>query len=90
MINCNFLLLAEDDGDSNPDVVIMSFSRYCRYRSILKRLENCEDKWLRHAIVSAIGGFTSKNPNNRIYFCRDTFEHPDLDDFELRCDHLGI
>lgn len=45
---------------------------------------------MRHVLVCAVGGFAAANENNRVYFCRDTFEHGDLDDFELRCDHLGM
>ena len=71
------------------EINIMTYPRYCRYRCVLKRLENCSDKWLKHALVCAIGGFSAKSSNNRIYFCRDIFDHPDLDEFELRCEHLG-
>lgn len=76
--------------DNSPDIVILTYPKYCRYRCMMKRLENCEDKWLRHAVVCALGGFNAKIDNNRVYFCRDIFEHGDLDDFELRCDHLGM
>ena len=69
--------------------MIMSYARYCRYRGILRRLEGSADKWMRQAVVSALGGFHTASKNNRIYFCRDLFDHADLDDFELRCDHLG-
>ncbi|XP_060570861.1 AT-rich interactive domain-containing protein 5B-like isoform X3 [Ruditapes philippinarum] len=79
----------EEMEDSSPDVVIMTYPRYCRYRCMLKRLENCEDKWLYKTLVCALGGFTSLKDNNRVYFCKDIFEHADLDDFELRCDHLA-
>lgn len=89
-----FSFLEEGKGgantDTSPEIMVMSYARYCRYRCMLKRLENCEDKWLRHALVTAIGGFAASKENNRVYFCRDIFEHADLDDFELRCDHLGM
>ncbi|XP_052227861.1 AT-rich interactive domain-containing protein 5B-like isoform X3 [Dreissena polymorpha] len=75
--------------DTSPGVVVMTYPRYCRYRCMVKRLENCEDKWMKHVLVCAVGGFAAANANNRVYFCRDTFEHSDLDDFELRCDHLA-
>ncbi|XP_048249464.1 AT-rich interactive domain-containing protein 5B-like isoform X1 [Haliotis rufescens] len=75
--------------DSVQQVVIMSYPQYCRYRTVLKRLENMMDKWLRNAIVSAIGGFSVRSRNCRIMFCRETFYHPELEDFELRCDHLA-
>jgi hypothetical protein len=31
-----------------------------RYRSILKRLEGVEDKWMKNSLVVALGGFTTK------------------------------
>ena len=77
------------EKDISPQIMVMTYARYCRYRCMLRRLEKCEDKWLRHALVTAIGGFAATKENNRVYFCRDIFEHADLDDFELRCDHLG-
>ncbi|XP_052771370.1 AT-rich interactive domain-containing protein 5B-like isoform X1 [Mya arenaria] len=77
------------DSDCSPDIIVMTYSRYCRYRCMLKRLEGCEDKWLKNALVCAIGGFAAQKENNRVYFCKDIFEHADLDDFELRCDHLA-
>ncbi|OWF50796.1 AT-rich interactive domain-containing protein 5B-like isoform X2 [Mizuhopecten yessoensis] len=70
-------------------VKVLSYAQYCRYRTIMKRLENMADKWLKKQIICALGGITSHTPNNRIMFCRDTFDDPDLDDFEMRMDHLA-
>ncbi|KAK3597784.1 hypothetical protein CHS0354_006144 [Potamilus streckersoni] len=81
--------IGDKPDTSSTEVTIMSFSRYCRYRAMLKRLENCPDKWLRNTIVCAIGGFIANTSNNRVLFCRNTYDHPDLDDFEHRCDHLA-
>ena len=55
----------------------------------MKRLENLEDSWLKNIVVSAIGGFTVPNAGTRIVFCRNTFEHPDLQSHDYRQDHLG-
>jgi hypothetical protein len=74
---------------SHADITIISFPQYCRYRGVMKRLETMTDKWLKNALVSAIGGLTARSRNNRIMFCRDIFDNADLDDLELRCDHLG-
>ena len=81
-------------GDNNniskdPYIAIVSFPKYCRFRSVLKRLEKCQDKWLKNALVSAIGGFSVSNGNTRILFCRETCDHPDLQEHDLRCDYLG-
>ena len=82
-------MLSGKSAADETEITIMTYPRYCRYRCVLKRLENCSDKWLKHVLVCAIGGFSAKSSNNRIYFCRDIFDHPDLDEFELRCEHLG-
>ncbi|XP_064601995.1 AT-rich interactive domain-containing protein 5B-like isoform X2 [Liolophura sinensis] len=79
-----------DGGPTDStQVTILSYPRYCRYRAVMKRLEKCEDQWLRNALVCAIGGFTVKNSNSRVVFCRDTFDDPELDNLEIRCDHLA-
>ncbi|XP_013419272.1 AT-rich interactive domain-containing protein 5B [Lingula anatina] len=71
------------------EVIILSYSQYCRYKAILKRLEGVTDKWLRNTLVCAIGGFTFNSKNARILFCKDTFEHPELEELEVRCDELA-
>lgn len=68
---------------------MLSFPRYCRYRGILKRLEGVHNKWLRTALVIALGGFTVPCRNTRVLFCKDTFDYPDLEGHELLCNHLG-
>ncbi|XP_061184549.1 AT-rich interactive domain-containing protein 5B-like isoform X2 [Saccostrea echinata] len=76
------------DLTSTP-LTILSFAQYCRYRTVLKRLENMVDKWLRNAIICAIGGIVTKNKNARIMFCKNMVDVPELDDLEIRCDHLA-
>ena len=49
-----------------------------------------KDKWLMNQVVCALGGITSTLANNRVLFCKDTFDDPEIDDLEIRCDHLGI
>ncbi|XP_050397275.1 AT-rich interactive domain-containing protein 5B isoform X1 [Patella vulgata] len=74
---------------SLPQVIIQSYPQYCRFRAALKRLENVQDKWLKNALVCALGGFTTKSKNCRILYCLDTFYSSDLDELEIRCDHLA-
>jgi hypothetical protein len=79
-------------GDVNmtdTQITILSYPRYCRFRAILRRLGNMKDKWLKNAIVAAIGGFTVTKKNSRVLFCKDTFDSADLESLEERCDHLG-
>ena len=85
----NYFSGQKETKDDAVKVVVMSFAQYCRYRGIMKRLEHVQDKWLKHTIVNAIGGVMSPTHNCHVMFCRDTFFHPELEEFELRCDHFG-
>lgn len=83
------------NNDSNADsksqqtkVVVLSYARYCRYRSLLRRIDGSEPTWLCSSIAAALGGFTA-SPGTRVLFCRDTFDYPDLETHELLCNHLG-
>lgn len=82
-----FLLPGEDDEDSN--LLILSYPQYCRYRSMLKRIQDKPSSILTDQFVLALGGIavTSKNP--QIFYCRDTFDHPTLIENESICDEFG-
>lgn len=51
-------------------IAVVSYARYCRYRSTLKRLESVADDWLRNTLIEALGGFTSSGPDTRVMFCK--------------------
>uniref|UniRef100_A0A182T663 ARID domain-containing protein n=1 Tax=Anopheles maculatus TaxID=74869 RepID=A0A182T663_9DIPT len=70
-------------------VAVLSFSRYCRYRALLKRLEGVQHAWLRNALVETLGGFVAPVPDMRIMFCKETFDYPELETHELLCNHLA-
>lgn len=74
--------------DCQTRVIVLSYPRYCRYRSLLRRLEGAEPSWLCSSVAAALGGFTAL-PGTRVLFCRDTFDYPDLETHELLCNHLG-
>ncbi|XP_043460980.1 uncharacterized protein PB18E9.04c-like [Leptopilina heterotoma] len=76
------------DASLQTKVIVLSYPRYCRYRSLLRRLEGSEPSWLWTSIAAAVGGFTA-TPGTRILFCRDTFDYPDLETHELLCNHLA-
>lgn len=80
-------LPGEDDEDSN--LLILSYPQYCRYRSMLKRIQDKPSSILTDQFVLALGGIavTSKNP--QIFYCRDTFDHPTLIENESICDEFG-
>ncbi|XP_039282710.1 uncharacterized protein LOC111045241 isoform X2 [Nilaparvata lugens] len=82
-------LLDSVHWETSIGVVVLSFPRYCRYRGLLKRLEGVHNKWLRTALVVALGGFTLPCRNTRVLFCKDTFDYPDLEGHELLCNHLA-
>lgn len=81
------VLPGEDDEDSN--LLILSYPQYCRYRSMLKRIQDKPSSILTDQFVLALGGIavTSKNP--QIFYCRDTFDHPTLIENESICDEFG-
>lgn len=71
-------------------LVVLSFTRFCRFRAILKRLEGLQQtgNWLSHPLVLALGG-RNIAPNCRVLFAKEAFEYPELEDHELLCNHLG-
>lgn len=77
----------EEDEDSS--LLILSYPQYCRYRSMLKRLQDKPSSVLTDQFVLALGGIavTSKSP--QIFYCRDTFDHPTLIENESICDEFG-
>ena len=89
-------------GVGRCGVVVLSYAQYCRHRALLRRLEGRADAWTTHAVViAAIGGGLPggglpdggasgrASGGTRVLFCRNTFEHPLLQEHELRRDHLG-
>ena len=84
-----YLWSGEDGWSQTNEVMVLSYPAYCRYRAALKRLENCDEQYTRHAVMMAIGGASPPGPNTRVVFCKDTFEYPELEDHELLCNHLG-
>ena len=71
-------------------MLIVNFAQYCRYRSALKRLEGCADVEMQSLLVAALGGLATLGPDTRVFYCRDSFEHPVIQEHELRQDHLGM
>lgn len=75
--------------ETRTGVIVLSYSRYCRYRGLLKRLEGVHNEWLRNKLIKALGGFTTTCRTTKILFCKDTFDYPELEGHELLCNHLG-
>ncbi|XP_076372110.1 uncharacterized protein LOC143257401 isoform X2 [Tachypleus tridentatus] len=82
-INCGV------NSDKESSILVLSYARYCRYRAILTRLNGLSDKWLKNALVVALGGVTLPNRKTKVLFCRDTFDHDALANNDSNCDHLA-
>lgn len=71
-------------------MTILSYSRYCRYRATLKRLEHVSDDHVRVKLIETLSGFVASQPNTRIMFAKETIDFPDiLESHELLCPHLA-
>ncbi|XP_033004806.1 AT-rich interactive domain-containing protein 5B isoform X2 [Lacerta agilis] len=79
--------LGEDDEDSN--VLILSYPQYCRYRSMLKRIQGKPSSILTGQFVLALGGIAVISKNPQILYCRDTFDHPTLIENDCICDEFA-
>ncbi|KAM4636148.1 AT-rich interactive domain-containing protein 5B [Discoglossus pictus] len=79
--------LGEDEDESN--VMVLSYPQYCRYRSILKRIQAKPSSVLADQFVQALGGIAVINKNTKIIYCRDTFDHPTLIENESICDEFA-
>ena len=78
-----------EENSYGSEVVILNYTQYCRFRSMSKRLEGCKDEYLKNVVVGAMGGYITLAPHTRVLFCRDMFEHPVIQEHEMRQDHLG-
>uniref|UniRef100_A0A452GKF8 ARID domain-containing protein n=1 Tax=Gopherus agassizii TaxID=38772 RepID=A0A452GKF8_9SAUR len=79
--------LGEDDEDSN--LLILSYPQYCRYRSMLKRVQDKPSSILTDQFILALGGIAVISKNPQILYCRDTFDHPTLIENESVCDEFA-
>ncbi|XP_044276334.1 AT-rich interactive domain-containing protein 5B isoform X1 [Varanus komodoensis] len=79
--------LGEADEDSN--VLILSYPQYCRYRSMLKRIQGKPSSVQADQFVLALGGIAVISKNPQILYCRDTFDHPTLIENESICDEFA-
>jgi hypothetical protein len=77
------------DGNLHSNVTVLSYSRYCRYRATLKRLENIENCEVRNKLIETLSGFVAPQPNTRIMFVKETFECAELDSLESLCPYLA-
>ncbi|XP_041866297.1 AT-rich interactive domain-containing protein 5B [Melanotaenia boesemani] len=76
----------EEDGRK---VLVLSYPQYCRYRSVLARLREQPSPLLIDHTVLALGGIAALGGSTRILYCRDTFDHPTLLQYESICDEFA-
>ncbi|KAM7073019.1 AT-rich interactive domain-containing protein 5B isoform 1-T1 [Molossus nigricans] len=79
--------LGEDEEDTN--VIVLSYPQYCRYRSMLKRIQDKPSSILTDQFALALGGIAVVSKNPQILYCRDTFDHPTLIENESICDEFA-
>ena len=58
----NYIVTTAGDcpAPSDTGVLVLSSSQYCRFRGVVRRLDGCQDKWLRNTLVVALGGFATR------------------------------
>ncbi|XP_069877129.1 AT-rich interactive domain-containing protein 5B isoform X3 [Dipodomys merriami] len=79
--------LGEDEEETN--VIVLSYPQYCRYRSMLKRIQDKPSSILTDQFALALGGIAVVSRNPQILYCRDTFDHPTLIENESICDEFA-
>ena len=77
------------EGSLHSNVTVLSYSRYCRYRATLKRLEHVENDEIRNKLIETLSGFVATQPNTRIMFVKETFDCADLESHDSLCPHLA-
>lgn len=70
-------------------MIVLSYPQYCRYRSMLKRIQDKPSSILTDQFALALGGIAMVSRNPQILYCRDTFDHPTLIENESICDEFG-
>ena len=71
-------------------VIILNWSQYSRYRSVLTRIRGVEKFWMHNSLIVSLGGFTSPTRRTFVLFCREIFDYAELEEHPYLCNHLGI
>lgn len=90
---------SEGDGDESPvqhKVKVLSYPQYCRFRSLQRRVpDQASCPGLQDPHLLALGGIKVALHNTRVLYCRDTFNHPTIDNnasilTQLGCTSLSL
>ena len=60
MLFSTVITSGDSPSASDTGVLVLSSSQYCRFRGVVRRLDGCQDKWLRNTLVVALGGFATR------------------------------
>ncbi|XP_033834734.1 AT-rich interactive domain-containing protein 5B [Periophthalmus magnuspinnatus] len=77
-------------------VKVLSYPQYCRYRSLQRRTQGeAAGLELQDPHILALGGLKVALSNTRVMYCRDTFNHPTLENnasfsWQFRCPSLSL
>lgn len=90
---------SEGNGDESPvqhKVKVLSYPQYCRFRSLQRRVpDQASCPGLQDPHLLALGGIKVALHNTRVLYCRDTFNHPTIDNnasilTQLGCTSLSL
>ncbi|XP_074528107.1 uncharacterized protein LOC141791487 [Halichoeres trimaculatus] len=76
-------------------VKVLSYPQYCRFRSLQRRIQDgARGAALQDPHLIALGA-VKVSPNTRLMYCRDTFNHPTLENnasfsWQFRCPSLSL
>ncbi|KAI3373904.1 hypothetical protein L3Q82_022471 [Scortum barcoo] len=76
-------------------IKVLSYPQYCRFRSLQRRIQDgARGPGLQDPHLLALGGVKAL-PNTRLMYCRDTFNHPTLENsasfsWQFRCPTLSL
>ncbi|XP_075994817.1 uncharacterized protein LOC142989250 [Genypterus blacodes] len=77
-------------------VRVLSYPQYCRFRSLQRRIKaRVRAPGLEDPHLLALGGLRFSQPNTRVMYCRDTFNHPTMETsasftWQFRCPSLSL
>ncbi|XP_061754772.1 AT-rich interactive domain-containing protein 5B [Nerophis ophidion] len=85
----------ENGVKDSQSVKVLSYPQYCRFRSLQRRIhDGARGPSLQDAHLLALGG-VRVTPSIRLMYCRDTFNHPTLENsvsfsWQFRCPSLSL
>uniref|UniRef100_UPI0037E7CF5F AT-rich interactive domain-containing protein 5B n=1 Tax=Semicossyphus pulcher TaxID=241346 RepID=UPI0037E7CF5F len=76
-------------------IKVLSYPQYCRFRSLQRRIQDAaRGPGMQDPYLVALGGVKA-SPSTRLMYCRDTFNHPTLENnasfsWQFRCPSLSL